>query len=349
MCWSSFTFAVLAFGFFPTAARRFQFLSFSPPFSISVDLQELDLPDVGFFSETGGRMTAQLAGDLLQLELLMNDLVWSTVVVATAASSRRGKTRSVTQAKEHVAAKAMRLLMGALDKAGQFLTDAPSQLAEAGLMRSVSFCTSWSASVEAFKVSVFKQVLAHAAARLDACRSELEGLIPRWGECINDTEVRDDAARLTMLPSKNQNIGKLPEKIKTTSSERMHLEGLATMLSVQEPSKHPVTRDSLHLADNAVAFAKKTVSVAAALRVLFEQPKDAQAIKTCLDKLYTSLPKALLSRLRALQGAVAGGASSASASKRALSVGVAASASTQQVAKKTKERPAAKSAKRPKP
>lgn len=122
--------------------------------------------------------------------------------------------------------------------------------------------------------------------------------------------------------TKDTSIPRIPAAIKALEVQRNEALSIANQMVVDIP-RHPRMKDSSHLADNAVKFAGRTVSVATALKIAFASPPDPQMAHTSADKLRASLPKSLLDLLItvATGAEAAKPAKSPAAKRQQLSVG----------------------------
>jgi hypothetical protein len=133
---------------------------------------------------------------------------------------------------------------------------------------------------------------------LEKDRTVFEQLCPRWRDCVNDKEVLDDSARLTLV--KNKSISKIPEAIKLVDTRRQELEAVCSVFGTSELKADKLTKDMVFLTDNSLQFGRSTFSVAAAAKVLLTEPDNLANVKMCLEKL-KSLPVALVARLEELR------------------------------------------------
>lgn len=67
------------------------------------------------------------------------------------------------------------------------------------------------------------------------------------------------------------------------------------------PAQHEVSRDAIRISNNSFAFGKRTVNIAAALRLLFQPPHVAQQSIDVVLGFKSVLLAGLLSRLEALK------------------------------------------------
>ncbi len=144
------------------------------------------------------------------------------------------------------------------------------------------------------------KVVQRSVDALDKAKSSLEALCPRWAECVNDTEVIDDSARLMLL--KNNKINKIPDAVKLVVAKMASLDDVCKAVGILDPMEHKLTKDVRGMAVNADAFGRKTVSVAAAVKVLLTSPLDPKSVDLCLSSLKASLPVGLVNRLEVAKG-----------------------------------------------
>lgn len=272
-------------------------------------MKELKLPAVDLFTDDSVQIGPSVALQVLKLERSMNDVIWN---VATAHAACLGVPAAELEAP--VKAYRVRQVRWACAVAADTMAEPGSALPRLPLRRSTALCRSWLSCARALADGLDMMLTSACADTVNRERSNLEGLCPRWDEAITAHEVRDDVAKLTLL--KNSGIQKLPAAVKRLAKAVEALKTTELLLGKSDPSANPATKDTIQLAENASAFARQTVSVAAAVRILFTVPIDMAAVSTCLTKLVGSLPRPLVERLENAAGRVKEEAKSSSSRKR---------------------------------
>eukprot|EP00972_Heterocapsa_arctica_P019997 2951211-Heterocapsa_arctica.AAC.1 len=98
----------------------------------------------------------------------------------------------------------------------------------------------------------------------------------------------------------NPAVTQLPLHIKTLWTATSIVANICTTLKLGPPHSYDGTREGMRMANNAVELGKRTVNVAAALKVLYSKQANPSSLATVMG-FKTSLPAALVSRLQTLQ------------------------------------------------
>lgn len=229
-----------------------------------------------------------MALDLLDLICKVNDCV---IMLCLAAS--------VVQGEKDILAKARLVQCLRATVAGAY--NSWDSMAEAlgalPLKRSSALVGDWMRCVKAFGDKLMDLTMdGYCSLMLNASKT-LEASCPRWGSFITDTDVQDELVKIQLVD--NVGIRRLPELIRALADcmQRIKLMG-ETFLWPSPVHEAPSTRDAMRLCTNSFSFAKRTVNVAAASKMLM----DPQATPTSLDMVLgfrASLPGGLISRLEA--------------------------------------------------
>lgn len=247
------------------------------------------MPDVGLFSSGGLQLRNSLAKSILDMDLMMSNAIAMLSLAHTCMFVARDKCN------EQDRAKALFLLQKALRAAKAWLNDADLEIQEAALKKSVPTCSKWCDCVAEVEAHMEAMLSGAMVARLDVCRSFLEKLCPQWGEAINDHDFKDDSAQLIL--GKNGDIVAIPGAVKSLEKHLDDINNTMSIMGISNAAAHHLTRDSMHLAGNALRFARRTVSVAAATKIVLSSSPDPAFAGKCIDRMKNTLPQALLSRL----------------------------------------------------
>lgn len=185
---------------------------------------------------------------------------------------------------------------------------APS-LAEVPLQRPTALVRGWLAAVKEFAALCASMLIDTACQQLVSQATEVDGICPRWGDNIGD-----DGAKVQLLY--NDRLATLPDATRKLHSMLACTADVCRALGIAGGVDNPSVREFVRNAHNSLDFAKRTVNVAAATRILFSQAPNPGAVAKML-KFRSQLPLALARRLEELitsttsDGTGSGSASSA--------------------------------------
>lgn len=188
-------------------------------------------------------------------------------------------------------------LSASLQATKNILNKLPPALCEAPLQRSVPFLQAWTDTAMEFNEQVKASIIASACRFLATQSNVVDGLSPRWGEAVNDSEVQDDAAKVALIM--DSRLVSLPAECRKLHSALGMMASVASLLNLPGGvESHPETKEIVRSARNAMSFGKRTVNVSAGVRLLFTTPVNKKGIESMLE-FKDTLPEALVQRLAA--------------------------------------------------
>lgn len=194
----------------------------------------------------------------------------------------------------------LRLSVG---KTRSFVASLKPHLGKLRLSTSIAMVQQWLENVNLFAEALVGHVLARCSAELLGSAKDLDSSCPLWGTLMNDGALPEDLLKMQMVD--NPAIRSLPAKIRSHAQKLSRVRAVAKELGIAMDS-HPTCRDGVRVAMNAFTFAKTTVNVAAAVRVMFEPahlPSTQESLNMVLA-FKSSLPLPLVARLESMKGGV---------------------------------------------
>lgn len=100
----------------------------------------------------------------------------------------------------------------------------------------------------------------------------------------------------------SKSIPKIPEAVRALERSREKLEVLSNILGLGDITTNDRTKTTVKAASYADQFARRTISVAAAVRIVFDSSPNQAGASQCVKLLGAHLPAALLARVKAVAG-----------------------------------------------
>lgn len=198
-----------------------------------------------------------------------------------------------------IRARLVQHVSSAISAATRSLASVPTQVLEAPLVRTIAFERQWLQVAGRYGELLAGAVLDDAAARVRSQSHVVSQMCPRWGENVNDAEVRDAGAKLQMLM--DPQVPKLPQEIRRLHEALTEMGIVGRELSLPTSvAEHTSTKEVVRNADLSMDFARRTVQVAAGIKVLFA-PKPAIVNIDAILKMRSTIPTALVLRLESLR------------------------------------------------
>lgn len=271
--------------------------------------------DMDAWASSPCRLIPKVVYEMLELCERVNVIVYQVVAVNSTLFS--SKVAAVVKAKN------LAILWGGIDAANRFINMATEELRDAPLSHTVAFLKQWTHATSAFAAAAGTDLLRQCARDLTSASADVDNACPRWGDFVNDTQISLDSAHLQLIV--DPKVGALPHAVRSLHQQLCTMREVANVLGIDDIIEHKVTKNVLRCAGNSLSFGKRTVRVAAAVKLLKRgaagaSVKDIDAILGTRS----GLPLALLARLDALRAEVV-----AAGSKKA-SIGAAASAAAPQ-------------------
>lgn len=257
------------------------------------------------------RVSKSEALNLLTFEAQVNDCVCT--LAAGVMSLQSGCVLEPAVRASHIHSSRM-CIRSAIDA----LTPLSETLGALPLRRSAALIFEWMKSARSLAERMMEIDIAMFRDGMLKVSSALESNCPRWGSFVTDHSISDELAKLQLI--QNSAIHTLPRMTRELGERMNLLKAIAEAYGMTDPLTELVyTRDPVRLASNAFAFGKRTVNVAAAVKVLFDETASLASLELVLG-FRTSLPQGLLARLEMrhedMQNGSPSGTSAGSALKR---------------------------------
>lgn len=261
---------------------------------------------IGDWSSNPGLMaTKKDATHILSMERQINDaiciFVTATVSMAKADLSSEDKARVVS------------LCSKAAQAAKRVTESLRTSLSHLDLNPSILFLTQWLTNLTEMAAAMKDHLMASESDTVLQLSKAVDASCPRWGSIITDTTIDMELCKLQLLH--NESVKSLPTKVRSLANGIQMLKATATALGIEDPAGHTISRDTIRVATNSFAWGKRTVNIAAAVKVCNDPPEVAAATVDMVLKLGDSLPRSLrdcLERIKTpLEEGGAGGGESA--------------------------------------
>lgn len=186
----------------------------------------------------------------------------------------------------------------AVEATRQELNLVTTDVCDAPLRNSIASVRMWVDNIRALSKRMEDAVVSGCTQVVSEASRSVDALAPRWGENVNDAELRDDGARLQLAV--NPSMRELPEACRRLHRALGDLAKVADALcSDSPPDLWPLSREAVREGRNSLAFGKLTVNVSAGIKVLFQTPVQQGPVKAILQYKST-LPLSLVRRLEGL-------------------------------------------------
>lgn len=160
------------------------------------------------------------------------------------------------------------------------------------MRKSILFCSKWVACAATYFDVARDYFLDVVFSALDEKRVGLERHVPQWGGAVSDIAINDDSPQL--LLTKDDNINLIRPAHRNLDRTRLTPHRSPTPRT-SRPTKN--TKDRILLRSNAISLVKRTVSVAAAAKLLFPENSDNNLVRTAAEQMKGSLPQTWYDRL----------------------------------------------------
>lgn len=230
--------------------------------------------------------------ELIDCERLVYDIAYYLAASNTALFESGEKLSFLQRGRVHTH------LKRSIATAITFFDSASSNIFEAPLRYSMTFLKSWVRATNDVSECMSGFLLNEAAEATRRLGTSVEGLCPRWGDSVNDSEVRDDGARVQLVL--DTSLQQLPQAVRDLHASMSVLASVGRELSLPPPvDEYPATREIVRASSSALKFGRKTVNVAAGVRVLLGPSPSSASIESILS-VRAALPQGLVLRLEAL-------------------------------------------------
>lgn len=173
------------------------------------------------------------------------------------------------------------------------------RLCELPLRRSMSMVIHWAQNTKVLADQMMNILLRSACESMMVASSLVDSACPRWGAFVTDKEVVDELARIQMV--ENPQVATLPKLVRSLAQQMGQVSKVYEIFQLPAPAQHEVSRGAIRISKNSFAFGKRTVNIAAALRLLFQPPHVARQSIDVVLGFKRVLLAGLLSRLEALK------------------------------------------------
>lgn len=233
-------------------------------------------------------LTKALALDLLTAEVKINDCVCMLLVGMMAATDNEDGNPTATA--KHI--QAFRITVKA---AMDFCEPVTEEFGALPLRRSSALMLDWLKCAHCLSERLMDLHMAAYSESMMALSKALEAACPRWGAFCTEAGVADELAKMQLVD--NPAISKLPKQTRELSESMNGLKLIASTFGIEQGvHEYPATRDSMRLSLNTFQFAKRTVTVAAAAKILFDASAGLPNIEQVLH-FKAALPTGLANRL----------------------------------------------------
>lgn len=257
--------------------------------------------------QTECKVTKLMALELLKVEATINDTVCLLVVGMLVVG--RSNMDAVTKSK-YIQALRTKSAQNMMEASGERLGAIP-------LRPSAAVLAQWGKSVMTMADKLMDMLMAAQTEAMLALSTGLERSCPRWGAFVTEAVVTDELARMQLVD--NAAIGLLPKQTRELGDSMNTLRLMAEVFQMRQPvAELPGTRDAMRLCQNSFSFAKRTVTVAAAAKILFDDNARADSVEMVLN-FRQSLPAGLLSRLEEKKALLTDGAPKGNIKRKASS------------------------------
>jgi hypothetical protein len=146
------------------------------------------------------------------------------------------------------------------------LNKASSTVREIPWAHSVSFFTQWLGCATAYQEGAKRKLLKELLSALAKVREEVDQKCPRWGDFISETTLALPSAILQMVD--NSNISKLPKAVVALHSAIAAATHSVITMGIDDGTGNPACAQDFEMCTQTLVFGKKTVNVAAAIRII---------------------------------------------------------------------------------
>jgi hypothetical protein len=131
---------------------------------------------------------------------------------------------------------------------------------------SVSFFAQWLGCATAYHEGAKRQLLKDVLSDLAKVRIEVDQKCPRWGDFISETTLALSSAIVQMVD--NVNIQKLPKAVVALHSAIAAATHAVITMGVDDGTSNASCAEDFEMCTQTLVFGKKTVNVAAAIRII---------------------------------------------------------------------------------
>lgn len=163
--------------------------------------------------------------------------------------------------------------------------------ADLPITRCKAYIKNWAGGVEVLFGALTDYIIQDAANVVATSSSSVDALCPRWGDAINDDELRTDSAKL--LLSTNPKLQGLPKQCRALQVSLENLGFVTKLLLQKDVGDVDIVKESARVGSNTVLCGKQMVNVSAACQVLFAATPSEVALKAVL-KWRATWPAALV-------------------------------------------------------
>lgn len=234
----------------------------------------------------GGRTVSVCKADL-RLFIRIDETASDIIMLPWAAHTLLDKT--LEGSLQHMAILAMRLAHH-LKRMAVLLGQCPGALEVAPLVFPISFLRSWASGVTESQTVLVEFVIESGKDAMGLQTKLAEESCPRWGLAIPGGAVNLEMLKVMMDQIK---LRLLPGALNLLWKRISELSAVASTTGLPGLTDNPATRDSAHVALNALSFGKSTVQVAAAVNALGGSAEDRKLVLAKAADLPTSLAEEL--------------------------------------------------------
>lgn len=236
-------------------------------------------------------MTQEVLSALLDMELQVNDAMYA---LALAVKANKNKKESAVSAGKCIffAAEVAQRARVALDGLGC--------LKGLALHKSMAILLGWCENAASVARSMQDGSLDEASDMIMTAAQAVDGVCPRWGDYINDQVIQADMAKLQLIDNKAISTT-LPTALKTLNEQMSQAQRLTTVLHLPAADSCKRTHEAFRVGQNSTEFGRRTVQVAAGLKVFLMDPEKAKDVLDKVLALEKSLPAALLRGVQAMK------------------------------------------------